>query len=101
MRRRLFITVTILALGVMLGCPIYRFLGVPCPCCGVTRAWLSVFCGEIRAAFSYNPCFLLITLVVCCFPFGGSIFKNRKIENYFFSVSGAIIFLQYIVRVWL
>lgn len=40
------------------GCPIYRLLGVPCPGCGLTRAWCCFLMGEWRLAMQYHPLFL-------------------------------------------
>jgi hypothetical protein len=34
-------------------------LGVACPMCGTTRAWLHFTRGELGAAFYYNPFFLV------------------------------------------
>jgi hypothetical protein len=40
-------------------CPFATFLGVSCPMCGTTRAWLNFIHGDIRGAFVYNPLFLV------------------------------------------
>ncbi len=50
----------ILALGLYaldIGC-VFRFVtGVPCPGCGMTRAWLAALCGDLAAAVAYHPLF--------------------------------------------
>lgn len=46
------------------GCPIYRFIGFPCPCCGTTRAWLFFLRGEFASAFRTQALFLLIPLML-------------------------------------
>lgn len=51
-------------------CPIFHTFGVPCPGCGMTRATLSLFRGDLRQALTlhaYAPIFLvaLIFITVC------------------------------------
>jgi hypothetical protein len=36
-------------------CPFHALTGVPCPGCGVTRAALAFFRGDLAAAFGWNP----------------------------------------------
>lgn len=44
------------------GCPIYNFLGVRCPSCGVTRALVGLLSGDLEQYFNMNP--FAIPLVV-------------------------------------
>lgn len=46
------------------GCPIKYFLGIACPGCGMTRAWLAVARLDFSTAFAYHPLFLLSTIIV-------------------------------------
>lgn len=46
------------------GCPIRYILGISCPGCGMTRAWLAVLRLDFAAAFSYHPLFLLGPLAI-------------------------------------
>ncbi len=43
-----------------MGCLIYRFTGIPCPTCGMTRALLAAASGDFAAAFYYHPLFWFI-----------------------------------------
>ena len=52
-------------------CLFRRVIDFPCPCCGLTRAWLTFFSGDILLAFQYNPCFIN-------FPFMMMIVVHRK-----------------------
>lgn len=47
-----------------IGCPIRRFFGVPCPSCGISRAYTLLFQGDLRAAFYYFPLFLIVPPVL-------------------------------------
>ena len=42
-----------------LGCPIRAVFGIPCPGCGMTRAWLNFFRLDFGGAFAMHPLFLL------------------------------------------
>ena len=50
------------------GCPFYRLLGLSCPGCGLTRAWLCFLRGEWAKALEYHllflpaPLFLLLAI---------------------------------------
>lgn len=50
--------------GLSLFCPIYRFLGLYCPGCGVSRMCIHLLHGEIKASFSSN------CAVFCMLPIG-------------------------------
>lgn len=91
--------IAILGLGSIFGCPIYQIFGVPCPCCGLTRAWLSFLSGDIKSAFSYHPFFIFITAILILGIFEDTIFKSKKLRKIFFGISGIIIFLLYLVRI--
>ena len=36
-------------------CMSYTVFGIPCPSCGITRAWLFVFQKQFREAFAFHP----------------------------------------------
>jgi hypothetical protein len=38
-------------------CPIYNIVGIPCPSCGMTRAWTSALRGDVKTALFYHPMF--------------------------------------------
>ena len=43
---------------------LFRFLfGIPCPACGMTRAHISLFHGDIENAFWYHPLFWIPALI--------------------------------------
>lgn len=46
-----------------LPCVFQRLFGGPCPGCGMARAWLSVFRGQLPAAFAHHPLFRTVPLL--------------------------------------
>ena len=61
-----------------LGCPILKITRMPCPGCGMTRAWLAVLRFDFVAAFSYHFMFWSVP-VLCLFLWcDGRVFKNEK-----------------------
>ena len=59
---KLTVTAAIIAAVILYGllditCPIKELTGIPCPGCGMTRAYLSLLQGDISAAFAFHPLF--------------------------------------------
>lgn len=51
-----------LALGILWlvflpGCPVRNMTGIPCPGCGMSRAWFSLLRLDVAGAFSHHPMF--------------------------------------------
>ena len=46
----------IILLGIF-KCPLYEITGIPCPTCGMTRAWRSFIFLDFATAFSMHPLF--------------------------------------------
>lgn len=46
------------------GCPIRLLTGIPCPGCGLSRAWLSFLHLDVVQAFRYHPLFWGIPLLL-------------------------------------
>ena len=44
-------------------CITYHLIGLPCPACGLTRAFVSLARLEFRQAFAYHPLFVLVPFV--------------------------------------
>ena len=47
-------------------CPAYLIFGIPCPGCGMTRAWISLFSGDIAKAFYFHPAFFAAAIIAVC-----------------------------------
>ena len=53
--------------GVLFGCTYKKLLGIPCPGCGMTRAWLCLLKGDIVNAFRWHPLFAVFPPVLALF----------------------------------
>jgi len=71
------ICILLLLLLFFIGCPYCRFFSFSCPGCGLTRAWLSFFHGNIRQAFQYNPFFLPAPIFIILY-----VFRDRTLKRY-------------------
>ncbi len=80
-------------------CPVEIILGVPCPSCGITRAWLSAISFDFPKAFYFHPLFLLVIPVLIIFIYKDYKYIN-KIYNclYFWIFLIVIILLTYVLR---
>lgn len=60
----LILGISTTAILCLVGCPFYRVFHLPCPTCGVTRAWVSALQGQFLAAFRYHLFFPVIPFVL-------------------------------------
>jgi len=80
-------------------CIFKAITGFPCPGCGMTRAWLALFSGNIGKAFFYHPLFLLAPiLIILSFKNGGMLFSSKKKNTIFWVMFVALFFGVYIFR---
>ncbi|TYQ18026.1 UNVERIFIED_CONTAM: uncharacterized protein DUF2752 [Acetivibrio alkalicellulosi] len=54
-------------------CLFLNFTGIPCPSCGMTRAFISLFRGDLAGAFNYHPLFIMPAAIV--------IINHKKIRS--------------------
>lgn len=45
-------------------CPFRALTGLPCPGCGMTRAWISLLHGDLSAAFRFHPFFWAVPVLL-------------------------------------
>lgn len=70
-------------------CIFYNLTGIPCPSCGMTRAYLALFQGDFKEAFLYHPLFPLVPVL-----FYGIVKDRRKVIH----ALGVIFILVWILR---
>ncbi len=56
----LIVAVAAVLLSVTLGCPLRQRLGLGCPLCGISRAWLCALRLDLAGAFRFHPLWPLL-----------------------------------------
>ena len=85
--------------GFVVGCPVYGLFGVTCPCCGVTRAWLAFFRGELSLAFQYHALFPVIPVVALLYILRDKIgCLKTRIMDIVLALLGGAIFIYALMR---
>lgn len=80
-------------------CVFKNTLGVPCPGCGMTRAFISLAKLDVKAAFYYHPLFILPAVIAFII-----LFRNHKTVAMLYNskmlwlVLSAVFILVWIVR---
>ncbi len=87
-----------------IGCPIRRVIRVPCPACGISRAWYHALRLEFRRAFEYHPLFFFIPVFVLFFIHCDMDLRytrriSKKARNLIAAAGTGIIFAVYIYRI--
>lgn len=72
-------------------CPIRLTLGVPCPGCGITRAFIEVFKGNILEANKYHPFWLPIIFLFVAFVIIRYFTKEDKQKKLYKALEIAVI----------
>lgn len=55
---------------------------IPCPGCGMTRAFISAMKLDFAKALSYNFMFWSVPVLYLYFLFDGKLFKNKYLNNF-------------------
>lgn len=71
-------------------CLFHNIYGIPCPTCGMTRAYSALLELDFKKAFMYHPLFCLVPLLVLSY--------GRK--KYFYGIAGIFIFV-WLIRMFL
>ena len=75
-----FAAVALLAyLGV--SCLSLTFLHIPCPGCGMTRAWLAALRLDFGAAFAYHPMFWSMPILYAYFLLDHGILASKRLNK--------------------
>lgn len=89
-------------------CPILTTLGIPCPGCGITRAFRALFAGKIGDSFFYYPLWPLALFVFIIWFLGKQSWVQIKWVNWIMKKDAfwysclAVVLIVYIIRmIWL
>ena len=83
-----------------LPCGLRALTGIPCPTCGLTRAWLCAFRLDFSGAFRQYPMFWSIPVLILFLIFDGRLLPNQKCNNWVLGLSVAGIFLIWLARLF-
>jgi len=83
-----------------LPCVLRTITGIPCPTCGLTRAWLCTFRLDFSGAFLQYPMFWSIPVLILFLIFDGRLLPNQKCNNWVLGLSVAGIFLIWLARLF-
>ena len=83
-----------------LPCLFRYFFSIPCPGCGMTRAWMAALRLDFSAAFRWHPMFWCIPLIAVCILYDGKLFPGKKGNLLFWSILGAGILMVYLARLF-
>ncbi len=67
-------------------CLFRRLTGIPCPCCGMSRAWIAALRLDFRGAFSFHPVFW--SLPVLAAGLLGIFLGGLGIHNFYLGYTG-------------
>lgn len=81
-----------------LPCPILALTGIPCPGCGITRAWLCALELELGSAFCLHPMFWSVPILAALFVFDGQLLPGKHTNTLLVGILAAGILLTYLAR---
>lgn len=82
------------------GCIFYHMTGIPCPGCGMTRAYLSAFRLDFTEAFRMHPLWpITVPLLAVSLWKNGRIFASSRANTIFYSAFLFVYLGVYIFRI--
>jgi hypothetical protein len=84
------------------GCPVKKGTGFPCPGCGMSRAFVAIGRGDLKAAFYFHPLsFLLVTIMLAYLVIPSKTLADFFNKYYLNWISGILILVVYILKLTL
>lgn len=81
-----------------LPCVIRHFTGIPCPGCGMSRAWLHALRLDFAGAVHYHPMFWSVPVLALYILYDGRPIPSPKVNNILLAILLAAFFLCYLFR---
>lgn len=80
-------------------CVIRTLTGLPCPMCGMSRAWLAALRLDFLAAFRYHPMFWSVPVLLLWWLFDGRLFRRQWMNHGLLGLMLAGMAVCYLVRI--
>lgn len=80
-------------------CVFLTLFHVPCPGCGITRAFLSLLKFNFKDAFFYNPGIYLMPLFFLYFWQNGAVFKNKALNATILILATVLFLARYVLHI--
>lgn len=93
----LFCTALIGIVCLDLSCPIRSLTGVPCPGCGMSRAWKAALRLDLITAFRYHPMFWSVPVLMAYCIFDGQIIRPKWLNWSLLGLIALGVAIRYIV----
>ena len=83
-------------------CPIQYFLHIPCPGCGITRAYIAILSLDWKAAFRYHPLFFMVLPILLYVPHRDILRKrlSDKMETLILIITIILFIIVYVLRLF-
>ena len=92
----LILAIAIIMYVLKIPCLFKMILGIECPSCGITRAYISLLKLDFAKAFAYNKLFWIVPLCFLFYFFDGKIFKRKWLNTFIEVVFFLLIFANWI-----
>jgi hypothetical protein len=95
------IIVFILSILGIYKCPYRLLFGIPCPTCGLTRAFISLLSFDFKSAFKYHSLYFLVIIGFIFYTLEefNIISISNKIKNIFIVICIILFMIYYIYRI--
>jgi len=105
-QRKIWVPIAVLLLAAVyvfldyshFGCIFQRFLHLPCPGCGMTRAVKSVLLLNWKDAFLYHPMVFSLPLVAGYILKNGRLFKHKSLNDGILALIGIGFLINYAIK---
>lgn len=79
-------------------CPTWHFFQIPCPSCGMTRAWLRILQLDLPGAFRMHIMFWSVPLLVLYYLFDGKLLPGKHTDRVILALIGLGFAANWILR---
>lgn len=99
-----FLTLALLAVAVVayvlldIPCPLRQLLHIPCPGCGITRAWLCLLRFDFSGAFRMHIMFWSAPLLVLYCLFDGKLLPGKYADRVILALIGSGFVANWVLR---